>query len=283
MQEPTPRSQAELCQGCSPEAKSSTNGLTDLTALNLEIVFGIVSPGQKPNTGDCGKQLVPTVKAITVNRNSKLSILNQAALESILTIPNNILQTYWEKKMNWYLFEVHEQQLLSVSRPWMQPEREKTNKNPTCATALAPRDLEDTAHGGDSASPAAPTDSRWRRSLRVGLNWANFKKQMSLSINNSQTALCKFFFYFHIYITMCPLKGPNSKVAPFCVPRTQKSSYCTFTKALCFCKLRLWWISIRQTISKGMVTSIFPAYKQASFFPLTVQLQTRSTLITFRL
>lgn len=48
-----------------------------------------------------------------------------------------------------------------------------------------------------------------------------------------------FFFYFHIYITRCPLTGPNSKVAPFCVLRTQKSRYCTFTKAPCFCKSRL--------------------------------------------
>lgn len=51
-------------------------------------------PWTETNTGDCGKQLVPTVKAITVNRNSELSILNQAALESILTIRNNILQSY---------------------------------------------------------------------------------------------------------------------------------------------------------------------------------------------
>lgn len=131
----------------------------------------------------------------------------------------------------------------------------------------------------------APTGSQCQGSL----SWAELsklgegKKTSGVYINNSQTGLCKFFFfYFHIYITTCPLKGPNSKVAPFCIPGTQKSSYCTFTKALCFCKLRLWWISIRQTISKGMVTSIFPAYKQASFFPLTVQLQTCSTLITFR-
>lgn len=126
--------------------------------------------------------------------------------------------------------------------------------------------------GVPSIHPTAPRAPRRRSQLR----------KTKSSASRIHKVVCANFFYFHIYITMCPLKGPNSKVAPFCIPGTQKSGYCTFTKALCFCKLRLWWISIRQTISKGMVTSIFPAYKQASFFPLTVQLQTCSTLITFR-
>lgn len=79
-----------------------------------------------------------------------------------------------------------------------------------------------------------------------------------------------FFYYFHIYITRCPLTGPNSKVAPFCVLRTQKSRYCTFTKAPCFCKSRLWQITIRQTNLKEWLW-VFPAYRQVSSRP-TVQL-----------
>lgn len=63
-----------------------------------------------------------------------------------------------------------------------------------------------------------------------------------------------FIFYFHIYITRCPLTGPNSKVAPFCIVRTQKSRYCTFTKAPCFCKSR--YDNHKANESKGMVMSV---------------------------
>lgn len=63
-----------------------------------------------------------------------------------------------------------------------------------------------------------------------------------------------FIFYFHIYITRCPLTGPNSKVAPFCILRTQKSRYCTFTKAPCFCKSR--YDNHKANESKGMVMSV---------------------------
>lgn len=67
-----------------------------------------------------------------------------------------------------------------------------------------------------------------------------------------------FFFYFHIYITRCPLIGPNSKVAPFCILRTQKSRYCTFTKAPCFCKSR-YDNNHKANESKGMVMSVSSA------------------------
>lgn len=76
--------------------------------------------------------------------------------------------------------------------------------------------------------------------------------------NDSQAGLCKWFFYFHIYITRCPLTGPNSKVAPFCILRTQKSRYCTFTKAPCFCKSR-YDNNHKANESKGMVMSVSSA------------------------
>lgn len=97
--------------------------------------------------------------------------------------------------------------------------------------------------------------------------------------NDFHTSLCKwFFFYFHIYITRCPLTGPNSKVAPFCILRTQKSRYCTFTKAPCFCKSR-YDNNHKANESKGMVMSVSSA--QTSLLTNSTALHTSSTCGNF--
>lgn len=163
-------------------------------------IFGIVSPPQppeqKPNSGGLHQtNTVPNIKAITVNRNNPSLSTPQAASESTVTNRNKTLQRWNLISLD---FEVHYQQL-----GYQCPELKQIHPVWLDSTA---RFLEDIpVLPGAVSKGFSSTSLLWgvpgARAPLAGLNWADSggKNEWSVYINNSQTGLCKFFLFPHLY------------------------------------------------------------------------------------